>query len=62
MDSSCRKYTLQTGWAQQERPGEPSYMHKKTLNSIIGMRSYQQVQRILSRATQELTVLDTLPD
>jgi hypothetical protein len=36
MDSSCRKYTLLTGWAQQERPGEPSYMHEKTLNSLIG--------------------------
>jgi len=38
------------------------YMHEKTLNSLIGTRSYQRVQRILSRATQELTVLDTLPD
>jgi hypothetical protein len=32
------------------------------LNSLIGMRSYQQVRRILSKATQELTDLDTLPD
>ena len=38
------------------------YMHEKTLNSLIGTRSYQQVQRILSKATQEVTVLDTLPD
>jgi len=26
------------------------------------MRSYEQVRRILSKATQELTILDTLPD
>jgi len=32
------------------------------LNSLIGMRSYEQVRRILSKATQELTILDTLPD
>jgi hypothetical protein len=25
-------------------------MHEKTLNSLIGMRSYQQVRRILSEA------------
>jgi len=30
--------------------------------SLIGMRSYQQVRRILSEATAELSVLDTLPD
>jgi hypothetical protein len=34
----------------------------ETVNSLIGMRSYQQVRHILSEATQELTVLDTLPD
>jgi DNA-binding IclR family transcriptional regulator len=38
------------------------YMHEKTLNSLIGMRSYEQVRCILKKATQELTVLDTLPD
>jgi hypothetical protein len=32
----------------------------KALNSLIGMRSYEQVRRILGKATQELTVLDTL--
>jgi hypothetical protein len=37
-------------------------MHEKMLNSLIGMRSYQQVRRILSEATEELSVLDTLPD
>jgi DNA-binding IclR family transcriptional regulator len=34
----------------------------QTLNSLIGMRSYEQVRCILSKATQELTVLDALAD
>jgi hypothetical protein len=37
-------------------------MHEKTLNSLIGMQSYEQVRRTMNKATQELTVLDTLPD
>ena len=41
--------------------GQPSKV-SKTLNSLIGTRSYQQMRRILSKAAQELTVLDTLPD
>jgi len=38
------------------------YIRKMTLNSFIGMRSYQQVRSILSKATEELTFLDTLPN
>jgi DNA-binding IclR family transcriptional regulator len=38
------------------------YIREKTLNSFIGMRSYQQVRHILSKATEELTVLDTFPN
>ena len=49
-------------WGLIDRRGRHYYTHEKTLNSLIGMRSYQQVRRILSKATQELTVLDTLPD
>jgi DNA-binding IclR family transcriptional regulator len=49
-------------WGLIDRRGHHYYTHEKTLNSLIGMRSYQQVRRILSKATQELTVLDTLPD
>ena len=45
-----------------DRQGRRYYIREKTLNSLIGMRSYEQVRRILSKATQELTVLDTLPD
>jgi hypothetical protein len=37
------------------------YIREKTLNTFIGMRSYQQVRSILSKATEELTVLDTFP-
>jgi hypothetical protein len=32
------------------------------LNSLIGMRSYQQVRHILSEAAEQLSDLDTLPD
>ena len=49
-------------WGLIDRQGRRCYAHEKTLNSFIGMRSYQQVRRILGKATQELTVLDTLPD
>ena len=49
-------------WGLIDRRGRRYYTHEKTLNSLIGMRSYQQVRRILSKTTQELTVLDTLPD
>lgn len=49
-------------WGLIDRRGRHYYMHQKTLNSLIGMRSYQQVRRFLSKATEELTVLDTLGD
>jgi DNA-binding IclR family transcriptional regulator len=38
------------------------YIREKTLNSLMGIRSYQQTRGILSKATQELIVLDKLPD
>ena len=49
-------------WGLIDRQGRRYYLHEKMLNSLIGMRSYQQVRRILSKATEELTVLDTLLD
>ena len=49
-------------WGLIDRQGRHYYVHEKTLNSLIGMRSYEQVRRTLSKATQELTVLDALPD
>ena len=49
-------------WGLIDRRGRHYYMDEKMLNSLIGMRSYQQVRRLLSKATEELTVLDTLAD
>jgi len=49
-------------WGLIDRRGRHYYMQQKSLNSLVGMRSYQQVRRILSMAMQELTVSDTLPD
>jgi hypothetical protein len=44
-----------------DRQGRRYYIREKTLNSLIGMRRYEQIRCILSKATQELTDLDTLP-
>jgi biotin operon repressor len=49
-------------WGLIVRQGRRYYVHDNALNSLIGMRSYQASRRLLSRATEELTVLDTLPD
>jgi hypothetical protein len=49
-------------WGLIDRDGRRYYMHEKTLNSLIGMRSYEQVRCILNKATQDLTILDTVPD
>jgi len=49
-------------WGLVERQGGYYYIHEKTVNSFLGMRSYQQVRRLLSKATEELTGLDTLLD
>ena len=38
------------------------YMNEKTVDSLIGMRSYQQMRRMLSKAPEKLSFLDTLPD
>ena len=57
-----RRLDLLQSWGLIDRRGRHYYLHEKTLNSLIGMRSYQQVRRILSEATKELSVLDTLPD
>jgi hypothetical protein len=49
-------------WGLIYRQNRRYFLHAKTLNSLIGMRSYEQNRRILSRAIQEMTILDTLPD
>jgi biotin operon repressor len=40
-------------WGLIDRRGRHYYLHEKRLNSLIGMQSYQQVRRILSKATKE---------
>jgi biotin operon repressor len=57
-----RRLNRLQSWGLIDRRGRRYYLHEKTLNSLIGMRSYQQVRRFLSKATEELTVLDTLAD
>jgi DNA-binding IclR family transcriptional regulator len=49
-------------WGLIYRQGRRYYMHDKALNSLLGMRSYQQIRRLIDKATRELTVLDSLPD
>ena len=49
-------------WGLIYRQGRRYYLHDKALNSFIGVRSYQASRRLLSRATEELTILGTLPD
>jgi DNA-binding IclR family transcriptional regulator len=57
-----RRLAKLQSWGLIDRRGCHYYLHEKTLNSLIGMRSYQQVRHILSKATKELSVLNTLPD
>jgi biotin operon repressor len=49
-------------WGLIDRRGRRYYLHEHKLNSLIGMKSYQQVRRILREATEKLSVLDTLPN
>ena len=45
-------------WGLVERQGRYYYIHEKTVNSFLGMRSYQHVRHVLSKATEELAGLD----
>jgi DNA-binding IclR family transcriptional regulator len=49
-------------WGLIDRQGRRYYLHDNALNSFLGMRSYQTSRRLLSRATEELAILDALPD
>ena len=49
-------------WGLIDRRGRRYYLHEHKLNSLIGMKSYQQVRRILGEAAKKLSVLDTLPN
>jgi len=57
-----RRLARLQSWGLIDRRGRHYHLHEKTLNSLIGMRSYQQARCILSKATEELAVLDTLQD
>ena len=57
-----RRLKVLQSWGLIDRQGHHYNLHEKTLNSLTGMRSYQQVRRILSEAVKKLSVLDTLPD
>jgi len=49
-------------WGLIDRRGRRYYLHEHKLNSLIGMKSYQEVRRILGEAAKKLSVLDTLPN
>ena len=49
-------------WGLVTKQGNRYYIEEKALNSLVGMRSYQQMRRILRTATDELAILDALPD
>jgi hypothetical protein len=57
-----RRLAQLQSWGLIDRRGRHYHLHEQTLNSLIGMQSYQQVRRILRTAVEELSVLDTLPD
>jgi DNA-binding IclR family transcriptional regulator len=50
------------GWGLIYRQGRRYYMDEGALNSLLGIRSYRQIRRLLEKAAEESTVLDTLPD
>jgi hypothetical protein len=49
-------------WGLIQRQGRHYQVDDAALNSLLGLRSYQHIRRLLDKATVELTVLDTLPD
>ena len=49
-------------WGLIDRRGRHYHVRENKLNSLIGMKGYQQVRRILCEASKKLSVLDTLPN
>jgi DNA-binding IclR family transcriptional regulator len=49
-------------WGLIQRQGRRYFVQQDPLNSLLGMQSYRHVRRLLSKAIEELTILDTLPD
>jgi len=57
-----RRLSRLQSWGLIHRQGRHYYMDQKALNSLLGLRSYQHIRRLLNKSAQELSVLDTLPD
>jgi hypothetical protein len=49
-------------WDIVYRHSHRYHIRETNLNSLMGMRSYLQIRRMLGKAVEELTVLDALPD
>jgi hypothetical protein len=49
-------------WGLVHRQGHRYHVDRKALNSLLGMRSYRQIRRLLDDAARQLAVLDTSPD
>ena len=50
------------GWDIVCRHGNRYHIRETNLNSLIGMRSYLQIRRMIGKAAEELSALDNLPD
>jgi biotin operon repressor len=57
-----RRLTRLQSWGLIYKQGHHYFVHDRALNSLIGMRSYLQMRRILSRANDELNALDAMPE
>jgi DNA-binding IclR family transcriptional regulator len=60
--TAIRRLKRLENWGLIYRQGHHYYAHENALNSAIGMRSYQHIRRMLSKAVEDLTAFDTLPD
>jgi|SRR6516162_6552987 hypothetical protein len=49
-------------WNMVYRHSRRYHVRDAMLNSLMGMRSYLQIRRMIAKAGDQLTVLDTLPD
>jgi DNA-binding IclR family transcriptional regulator len=49
-------------WNLIYREGRHYYLDEKALNSLLGLRSYRLIRKLLEKTQAELSVLDTLPD
>ncbi len=58
----ARRLNKPHDWGLVKRRGRVYHMQENMLNSLIGMRTSQRIRRILNKASEELTVLDSLPD